>query len=411
MIARVALGVLAALVAAAPARAAVPLARSGSTTSVALAGETALFLEGQSFHLRVLSVPVDGSARAEELIRLSGAEDGGISASAQRVAFELFGPRDAYVLTGPPAGPFTKAPASPGAGSAPYYATVNHDVLFTVEEAPGDPFAFRHVVIEPGAAPRALGLPGDADTLAYDGDLIAYNTGDTNVTVHNWRTGADRVITLFDPPDRLDVRADGAVVASTHAGIYTVAPDGPPLLLSRTGESAQFAGARIVYLGGSRQTGVRQLIAVEPGGRPRKIGVPSARFGTFVADAERVLWTANGCVLAAELSAPLAAAPGHGPCVRTEVAVIGYDATIRRDGTVPVRLRCVAAPRACRGTLHLDPPSTTVRFSIPAGGRKTLMPRLTGVVRRDADLFVHAITVDPGGRHTEYTGGLKGKLR
>src|SRR3954466_12881665 len=141
----------------------------------------------------------------------------------------------------------------------------------------GDPFSFRHVVIEPGVSPRPLGLPGDANTLAYDGDLIAYNNGDTNVTVHNWRTGADRAVILPDSPDWLDVRADGSLVVSTHSGIYTAAPDGPPVLLSRTGERAQFAGERIVYASSTFPAGrVRRLYAVDAGGSPRKIGVPTA---------------------------------------------------------------------------------------------------------------------------------------
>ena len=51
--------------------------------------------------------------------------------------------------------------------------------------------------------------------------------------------------------------------------------------------------------------------------------------------------------------------------------------------------------------------STTVRFSIHAGGRQTLTPRLTGAVKRGTELVVHAVTVDPGGRRNEYTGTLR----
>ncbi|HEY6887306.1 MAG TPA: hypothetical protein VI300_05985 [Solirubrobacter sp.] len=411
-----------ALAFAAPGQGPVALARAEGDSPVALAGGTALFRRGETFHLRVLSVPVDGSAAARELIRLPGAQDVEISASPQRAAFAFFSDRDAYVLTGPPAGPFQKAPTSQGGGSPPYYATVNHDNLFTVEEAPGDPFAFRHVAIEPGMPPRPLGLPGDANLLAYDGDLIAYNRGDTNVTVHDWRTGAERTIVLPDLPNQFDVRADGSLVASTYSGIYTVAPDGPPVLLARRGERAQFAGERIVYASSSVPAGrARSLYAVDADGHARKIGVPSMTLGNFIPDADRVLWTANGCLLVADLAAPLAAAPQAGPCPRSEVGVIGTHAPIRSDRTVRLRLRCVAAPRACRGTFQLklvneQGGSSSVRFSIPAGGRTTLSPRLTragyAAARRDpnVELSVEGVTVDPGGRRHRFRLGASGRL-
>jgi hypothetical protein len=414
---------LAALALAALAQVPVALARADSDSPVALAGETALFRGGEPFDFRVLSVPVDGSAAARELIRLPGAEDVGISASPQRAAFEFFGDR-AYVLTGPPAGPFRKAPRSPGGGSLPYYATVNHDTLFAIEEAPGDPFAFRHVVIEPGRPSRPLGLPADANLLAYDGDLIAYNRGDPNVTVHNWRTGADRTVVVSDLPDQLDVRSDGSLLVSTHSGIYRAAPDGPLVLLSRTGESAQFAGERIVYARRLVPAGrVGGLYAVDADGRTRKIGVPTMTLGRFIADADRALWIANGCLLVADLRAPLATAPGAGPCARSETAVIGYNAPIRRDRTVALRLRCVAAPRACRGNLRLrlaneQGESSQVRFSIPAGGRATLFPRLTRAAYTAArsnesgvQLDVDGVTVDPGGRHTRFRDEVSGHVR
>src|SRR5690349_4051280 len=91
---------------AAPGQGPVALARTASDSAVALAGDTALFRRGETFHFRVLSVQVDGSAAARELIRLPGAEDVRVSASSQRAAFEFFSDRAAYVLTGPPAGPF-----------------------------------------------------------------------------------------------------------------------------------------------------------------------------------------------------------------------------------------------------------------------------------------------------------------
>lgn len=415
-----------------PAHAAIPLARVEIDSSVALAGETALFRRGKPYDFRVLSVPVDGSAPAKKLVDVPEDHEVLISASPQRAAISVYSPGDMYVLTGPPAGPFSTAPASPR-GLTPYVATVDHDVLFIVE-ADEDLYEFRHVVIEPGVPPRPLGLPGFPDTVAFEGDLVAYNTsGESNVFVRNWRTGAERTIVFPEPPDQVDVRADGAVVATSNAGnVYSVAPDGPPKLLTRDGERAEFAGERIVYVGGDLSSGgIHQLFAVDADGHTRKIGVPSVTLFAFIADEKRVLWTANGCLLVADLSEPVASGPAAGPCARSEVAVISEREPVRRDRTVRVRLRCVAAPETCRGTLHLTlhgmrGRSSTVRFSIPAGGRATVTPRLTraayAAARHKASVphdvgeggigvVAHVVAVDPQGRRSRYTGEFAGRVR
>ena len=103
--------------------------------------------------------------------------------------------------------------------------------------------------------------------------------------------------------------------------------------------------------------------------------------------------------------------------------MIGFDAPIRRDRVVQLRLRCVAAPRAA-ATLQVTLAnqhgrSSHVRFSIPAGGHTTLTPRLTRAAytaaRRDHNdlgtaLIVHGVTVDRGGWH-RFRGGVSGRLR
>ena len=102
-----------------------------------------------------------------------------------------------------------------------------------------------------------------------------------------------------------------------------------------------------------------------------------------------MLWRANGCVLAADVTAGPADAPGPGPCSRTEIAA---RAAHRRSGVVAVHLRCVAAPgRVCHGTAQVLPRSPVRRFAIAAGAARTLRFRARGDRYR-------VVTVDPGGR-------------
>jgi hypothetical protein len=91
---------------------------------------------------------------------------------------------------------------------------------------------------------------------------------------------------------------------------------------------------------------------------------------------------------------------------------------MRRDGRVPVTLRCVAAaPPGCRGTVRIDlvegsprgRDSSRVRFRIPAGRVHRLAPRLTRGGRRaaarDGAAVVTAVAVDPAGRRSVLADG------
>ena len=84
---------------------------------------------------------------------------------------------------------------------------------------------------------------------------------------------------------------------------------------------------------------------------------------------------------------------------------------IGHDRRVPLYLYCMAAATACRGTAyvllpdHGDRRSTTVRFSIPVGRTRRLMPRLTSAgyraARRGKDggvqIEVRGVLSDPAG--------------
>ena len=112
---------------------------------------------------------------------------------------------------------------------------------------------------------------------------------------------------------------------------------------------------------------------IEPGGRIRAFGVPTRNLEDVVTDATRVLWQANGCLLVAPVTEPAATAPGAGPCARAELELPGRpNPKLRR--TLHVRLRCVAAPGRCRGTLQLrasrpgrSPSASAVRAGLRCG--------------------------------------------
>jgi hypothetical protein len=166
------------------------------------------------------------------------------------------------------------------------------------------------------------------------------------------------------------------------------------------------------------------LMVADPGGRPRRIGVPTESIGAFATSDRRVIWTANGCLLSANLTDAPATAPDPGPCPRTEAGVADSSSRIGHDRRLPLRVRCFAAPKACRGYVEvsLDPgrrASTTVSFSIPAGARRTLAPRITRrayrrVARRGraGALFgVLIVTFDPDGRRNRRDDSVNAAVR
>ena len=97
--------------------------------------------------------------------------------------------------------------------------------------------------------------------------------------------------------------------------------------------------------------------------------MPTRQFESLDADEHRVLWRANGCVLVAPVTDGASAEPGPGPCARSEVAVPGANAKPGRK--IVLRVRCVAAPKRCAGTVKVERLGHR-RFSIPAGATRAL---------------------------------------
>jgi hypothetical protein len=409
------------LTVAAPALAAPrPLTRISGLSEFALAGEQILVSRTQGANLRVFAFPVTGGAARQVFsfdapngLRLESAR---LAASAQRAALTITMVKSfrdnigaVQAFAGPVGGgwselqPFTELrPIHPGFD---FNIQVDGERIFTLESRGGfgDP---RIVVRDPDAHEVAFASSEEATFATFAGDFVAYRTraadesvddrdfGDVLV-VRDWRTRA--VMSSADLQDDIGsiaLRPDGRVAATTDGGaLYEVRPGAPPRLLTRRGGSVTYAGDSLVYRSGG---GLR---VIEASGRIRRFGAPTASLYGFATDGSRVVWEANGCLLVDDVSAPPAAALGPGPCPRSELALPAQPGP-HLAHTLPVVLRCVAAPRACRGTLrlstadegtlaHKEAISRRVRFSIPAGHARRLSVPLTGrgyrILRRNVE--------------------------
>ncbi len=155
---------------------------------------------------------------------------------------------------------------------------------------------------------------------------------------------------------------------------------------------------------------------VEPGGRPRRFGPRTATFEDFDADERHGLWSAHGCLLVADLTARAADAPDPGVCRRAESEIDprSVNLRVRANRTVVLRVRCIAAPGACRGTLRVNArghAGPALRFSIPAGRRATLTPRLPRTRRGFINVRPRAVLVDPDGRRAIVARGYGAVVR
>ena len=138
-----------------------------------------------------------------------------------------------------------------------------------------------------------------------------------------------------------------------------------------------------MFRGDAGVNGGGQLRVLDPGGGIRAFGIPTVGVDSFLTDETRVLWEANDCLLVAAVTDAAAPEPGPGPCARSEYEHLEPRATPRLGRTIAVRLRCVAGPPRCRGTLQLRTEdgrraSTPRRFAIPRGRVRRVVIRLAG---------------------------------
>jgi hypothetical protein len=385
-------------IAAAPAHATPrPVTGFSGWSEFAPAGEQVLVTRTDGAKLRVFAIPVTGGAASEVFsfdvpngLHLESAD---LAASAQRAALAIAmvkSSRDAIgavlAFAGPVGGGWGGLPPFTDPGPNPLFALsiqVDGERVFTTEVR-DEP----HVVLrDPEPVEVAFTSEDEARSATFAGDFVAYRTGGETgpeprdlgdvLVVRDWRTGA--VLSSADLEDDIGsiaLRPDGRAAASTvyDGKLYELRPGEPPRLLAHGGSPA-YAGDSLVYWSGG---GLR---VIEASGRIRRFGAPTASLMGFATDGSRVFWRANGCLLVDDVSAPPAAAPGPGPCPRSELALVNRSSP-HLARTVPVKLRCVAAPRACRGTLRLTTAGNTisrrVRVSIPAGHARRLHVPLTG---------------------------------
>jgi hypothetical protein len=364
--------VLAFLACATPAQAAPrPLAYSQSGMGSALAGDLAIFTRGSGAY----AVPTAGGP-ARRIFRVP--PEAGVprlAASATRAAIMVAsgGPERerVRVFTGPPSGPWSEL-------DGPAFALglqVDGDRLYTL--AVGSTIDSRSVTVhdpDPHTVPFPTGR--DAQGAVFAGDLVAYAT-DRRFVVRDWRTGVQRTVAeLPNLAASIDLRDDGrALVATDDGELFDVPPGGVPRRIARSAGKPRFAGDHIVFVRGPRGA----LRVIDPSGRVRAFGAPTKRLGDFTTDGTRVLWEANDCLLVAPVTDPTAAAPGPGPCPRSELLWVDRP-NLRPARTIPVTLRCVSAPRTCRGTFRLRGKGLLTaprRFAIPAGRARRFAVRLS----------------------------------
>jgi hypothetical protein len=229
--------------------------------------------------------------------------------------------------------------------------------------------------------------PLDAASAVFGGELVAYSTaapdegdallsGGRRVVVKNWRTGAEHAVTDFpEPITPVALKPDGTTLLTGLTGSVFVWTPGSDArrLTTRGGAKARFAGAGIVFGDGHG-----------PRLDGRHLGAPTESAGDLAADDRHVLWTANGCLLVADVTDPDSGPASAGPCPRSEIAGTNGSQPLTR--TLKVRLRCVYAPTRCRGTVRLM--GTTSRFAIAAGRTGTVRVPLSDAAYRRLQRWV-----------------------
>ena len=418
------------------------LARVAPEQAFALAGDAALLAGVRGRDLAVRALPLAGGA-GRVVFRFRAPKgavpEARLSASAQRAGLVVTTADDGSTLratqpfSGPVGGPWEPLAPLTELAPAEFFPAgmaIEGERIVLVEIR-GDITARRFTVRDPGAEPVAVPEPDGVYGTDFAGDLIAYtmpvrgqpaDDDPRRVVIRNWRTGAQvATAVLRGGIEAYDLRPDGGVVLSQEGGgVHVVRPGAAPRELTRRGTEARWAGEHILF-----RAGDGRLRVIDPGGRARDFGAPSALIESFVTDDRRVLWGANGCLLVADVTARAARAPAPGPCPRSEVAMRDGQPLVNRSRRVPVRLRCVAAaPPGCRGTLRLEldyaaqplVASRRLRFHIPTGRARWLRPRLTrrawAAARREArtgiggaGMQVVAVTVDPAGRRSRLSDG------
>ncbi len=364
-----------------------PLARVTPGAEIALAGDSVVFTEIQGRVARVYSVPLAGGPRKREFAYTAPANTAAnlqLSASGRQVAVAVAAETNESILTQAFTGPLGAPWTALGPPTRLFEATnvfrvqLDGDRLFSYELRGS--FANAGVTVrdpEPHDVP--FYSPTDALRAQFAGDLVAYaasRPGERDEGAHrrivlkNWRTGEPLgTVDLEYTAEIGALRADGTVL-TRGSPITLWRPGAAPRSLVEASADVAFAGDRVLWTG---EDGVH---VIEPGGATRRLGPPTRTGVRLATDGQRAFWVANGCLLTASLEDDSHAAPGPGPCPRSELATTSQpEQTLARSARV--RIRCVAAPTNCGGTIRLPGLSRARRFSLAAGRTKTFAVPLT----------------------------------
>jgi hypothetical protein len=343
-------------------------------TALALAGDQALFVIGTERRKKLHSIAIDGSSRAVDRLHFLTPGNAGIAVrldASSQLSAALFSTLDQDPLmvafTGPPLGPLAALAPLRGLTSGefvPFDVQVAGDTLFVLEQRIRPRAARLMVRNAGGGSAQVTSLPlTREDRPIIAGELAAVVRRPSRpaagklseVMIQRWRTGAGRrFVSVPIEVDSMDLHPGGRIVVNDVSGtIAELGVDGAVRLIARSGTRPAYAGNAIVYVTGDR---IQTLMVTAPNRPPRPLGVPSAQIDGFAADARRVVWSAHGCLLAADLSARSSLRLPRGPCPRAEVALDRRASSIRlrSGGRVAVPVRCIAAPaEGCRGRVRL----------------------------------------------------------
>jgi hypothetical protein len=378
VIARLLLALIVAVLVAAPAAHAAPVALldAPSATGIALAGnEVVVARTGARGRLQVDALPTAGGA-PRSLLADPGQGKGwtaaaDVRASAQRVAVRVtYGKPGSPALrwrlyTGPVAGPLQLEYQVGANGWSPDDVAVDGDRVIALESRLTSTQQPRLRLFEPGAAPRLLSWASAiAPPLALAGTHVAFSGSSSSgpnallnrIFAGDLETGAHQVSIRDDSALVVDLTPSGRVVTDSDRGLLTAAPGVPTTVLPGSADLyyPRFAGAGVAALQRGRFGAVTPVV-LDPGANaPRALGVPSFVIDSLDAGDAGVAWLGNGCVLFAPTTGAAPAEPPAGPCPRAEVALTKVDGKLH-GRTVKLRFACVAAPSAtgCRGKATL----------------------------------------------------------
>jgi hypothetical protein len=236
------------------------------------------------------------------------------------------------------------------------YLALDDATLATFGDGCGhDDLTIRDLSGEPRVVRRFDAATSTYDVAAVAGDLVAYATGDTGVTVANWRSGA--VTYHVERPDldayAIALGADGTLVAGvanpqgrqcTSALVFEPLEQAGRRLPQRFCGDFRLVGRELAFV--TRRNGAwnLDLANIDTGAASTHAIEASRSFGALDFDGSHVAWEEQRCHDYAIFRRSLSA-PAHPPApVRCPVHFARRSLHMNSRGEIAVPLRC---PRGC----------------------------------------------------------------